>query len=69
MHNSVHLSQETQRLSERTVSADKTAAEEEEQSRVVASPQEDIHDIIREKGVGGWGLRMSGWSLCMSGLL
>ena len=47
------------------MSADKSAAEEEEQSRVVARPQEDIHDIIREKGVGGWGLCVSGWSLCM----
>ena len=56
----VHLSQETQELSECTVSAEKSAAEEEEQSRVVARPQEDIHDIIREKGVGGWGLCVSG---------
>ena len=42
------------------MSAEKSAAEEEEQSGVVARAQEDIHDIIREKGVSGWGLCVSG---------
>ena len=50
--------QETQKLSERMQSMEKSAEEAEEQITVPVNPPEDIYDIIKEKGVR--------YSVCLS---